>query len=277
MISIDPSTIFTGVVAITIPHMDDEVLGCGGTIARLPDKSRVHAIYATDGSGSPAPVLPWRDPVTIDLSKVRMREATRAMRHLGVPSENVHFLGFPDGRLKKFPRHLDKALAEAFNSIRPAHVLTPFRYDRHPDHIALNHSVTRLCSKNSMQLTEYFVYYRWRLLPLGDVRKYIDPSLLYEVDIQSVSERKRSALEHFQTQTTVFFPWQTRPNLTPELLDDVSRSSEVFLRYDHSTAGPRIFVRMAPWIRIAHRLEPALKRRKDQVLAILKRGVRASS
>jgi hypothetical protein len=120
------------------------------------------------------------------------------------------------------------------------------------------------------------VYYRWRLLPQGDVRRYIDPNLLLEVNIESVSECKRNALEHFQSQTTVFFPWQTRPNLTASLLDDVSRSSEVFLRYDRSTAGPRIFTRMSPWIRLAHRLEPALKKRKDQLLALLKRGARAS-
>jgi LmbE family N-acetylglucosaminyl deacetylase len=276
MISVDPSTVFRGVVAITIPHMDDEVLACGGTIARLPDKSRIHAIYATDGSRSPAPLLPWRDTVTTDLRAVRMREAKRAMRHLGLPEGNVHFLGLPDGRLKRLGDDLESALEEIFRSIRPAHVLTPFRYDRHPDHIALNHSTTRLCVRDSIELTEYFVYYRWRLLPLGDVRAYIDPSRLYSVNIDSVSEQKRAALDFFESQTTVFFPWQTRPNLTPSLLDDVSRSPEVFLRYDQAASGAKVFARLAPWIRVAHRLEPALKKRKDQVVELLKRGARAS-
>jgi LmbE family N-acetylglucosaminyl deacetylase len=276
MISVDPSAVFTGVVAVTIPHMDDEVLACGGTIARLPDKSLVHAIYATDGARSPAPLLPWRDTVTTDLRQVRMREAKRAMQHLGLPEHNVHFLGFPDGRLKRLGENLDSALDEIFRSIRPAHVLTPFRYDRHPDHIALNHSATRLCDRVSIDLTEYFVYYRWRLLPQGDVRAYIDQSHLYAVNIESVSQQKRAALDLFESQTTVFFPWQTRPNLTPALLDDVSRSPEVFLRYDPSVSGAKIFVRMAPWIRVAHRLEPALKKRKDQVIELLKRGARAS-
>jgi hypothetical protein len=35
---IDPAELFQGTVAIIAPHMNDEILACGGTIARLPHK-----------------------------------------------------------------------------------------------------------------------------------------------------------------------------------------------------------------------------------------------
>ena len=56
---IEPDEVFRGVILITVPHMDDEALACGGAIARLSDKGRVHLVYATDGTQAPEPIVPW--------------------------------------------------------------------------------------------------------------------------------------------------------------------------------------------------------------------------
>lgn len=254
--------------------MDDGVLACGGTIASLRRKERIHLVYATDGMGSPAPVLPWRDTVSSDLGEVRKEEARAAMGYLGVPQGNLHFLDFPDGRLCQHADALERALTELVGRLRPTHLFIPFRYDRHTDHLALNRAVTRARRAGALtvdHLVEYFVYHRWRLLPRGDVREYIDPRHLVRVPIAAVAERKRAALERFRSQTTRYYSWQTRPNLTPALLDEVSRSPEIFLRYDPSSPGAEIFVGARVWIRVAHRLEPYLKLRKDQAIALLRR------
>ncbi len=271
---VDPAELFKGVVAITVPHMDDCALACGGTIARLPEKQRLHIIYATDGSGSPAPVLPWKDTVSPDLSRVRSDEAIAAMTFLGVPAENIHFLGLPDSRLNRYEAQLEESLVRLLARLRPTSVLAPFRYDRHSDHLALNRVVTGLAEREQVQLFEYFVYHRWRLLPGGDVRQFIQPQLLHWLEIEEVSGLKRAALERFVSQTTRYYPWQTRPNLTAALLDEVSREPECFLPYTSRWSGTAIFVSSVPWIRLVHRLEPFLKKRKDQVVAILKRGLR---
>ena len=49
---------FAGTVLVVAPHMDDEALACGGLLAQLPDPTRIHVVYATDGTQSPAPVVP---------------------------------------------------------------------------------------------------------------------------------------------------------------------------------------------------------------------------
>jgi LmbE family N-acetylglucosaminyl deacetylase len=275
MMLVDPIKVFQGVIVIAVPHMDDGVLACGGTIAKLPQKKRIHVVYATDGMRAPAPILPWRDAVSPDLGMVRMQEARAAMGYLGIPEENIHFLSLPEDRLKNHMEMLRRSLTELIEQIKPAHILTPFRYDRHADHLALNYVITAACQQGVFQaeLTEYFVYYRWRLLPAGDVRKHIHPQHLLEVNIQDVSAQKRAALDCFKSQTTRFYAWQTRPNLTPQLLDEVSQTPELFLRYDASVLGAAVFTRAVTWIRLAHRLEPFMKKKKDQVVALWARGL----
>ena len=273
---VDSAAQFQGTILIAAPHMDDEVLACGGVIAKLPQKERIHVAYATDGMRSPAPIMPWRDAITPDLGEVRMEESRAALKLLGVPEENAHFLRLPEADLGRNLPALRRLLLELLEYLKPDHIFMPFRYDRHPDHLAMNHTITGahrqgLCPQ--AQLIEYFVYYRWRLLPAGDVRRYIAPQHLLAVDIADVSAKKRMALDCFQSQATIYYDWQTRPILTPTLLDEECVGPELFLRYDESAPGAAVFAQTVLWIRIVHRLEPLLQRWKYRLGAMFQRGL----
>jgi LmbE family N-acetylglucosaminyl deacetylase len=269
---ISAGELLSGVILLAVPHMDDAALACGGTIAQLPDKERVHLVYATDGRRSPEPLLPGLDRRDVDLYPVRRAEAVDAMGSLGVPAANIHFLGLPDCRLRRHRRELATGLFERVRAVNPDLVLAPFRYDRHPDHLAVNRAVLHdLGGSPTPRVLEYFVYHQWRLLREGDVRAYLRPGLLRSVSIGDVSRAKRSALDKFASQTTKFFDWQQRPNLTDELLTEVSARPEFFLPYDPAMSGANVFERGTPWIRVAHRLEPFLKRHKDRAVAMAQR------
>lgn len=274
---LDPALVFRGTTLILVPHMDDEVLACGGTIARIEDKSCIHLVYATNGSRSPVPVRRRRHhgPAP-ELPAIRETEARRALAVLGVPEENLRFLGLPDGRLRHHRVELRGRLEEALEELRPRRVLFPFRFDRHADHLALNRVASSVLAARGRECAqyEYFVYHRWRLLPSGDVRTYVTPERLHSVETAAVADLKLRALQEFKSQTTRFFPWQTRPNLTPELLEEVSSSSEVFLEGDPDRPGARILTRLRLWIRLSHVLEPRLKKGKDFALAYLREGRR---
>ena len=41
---VDPAGTFKGTVLIAAPHMDDEILACGGTIALLPQKHKIQRV-----------------------------------------------------------------------------------------------------------------------------------------------------------------------------------------------------------------------------------------
>jgi LmbE family N-acetylglucosaminyl deacetylase len=267
--------LLTGKIVIVAPHMDDEALACGGLIAKLPHKDRVHIIYATDGMKSPAPIIPGRDKISADLGKTRMQESIEAMILLGVPELYLHFLCLPEAQLKNHLSSLRHLLRSKIRTIAPQQIFIPFRYDRHPDHLAVNHAVVSELEQCTVQvqLIEYFVYYRWRLLPRHDIRKYLKPQYLFQVNISNVAKRKRQALNCFTSQTTIYYPWQTRPILTPMLVEEECTNPEYFLASNPSHSGTDVFSKLILWIVLAHRIEPILLRCKYLTLSILKRVI----
>jgi LmbE family N-acetylglucosaminyl deacetylase len=265
-----------GTIVIVAPHMDDEGLACGGLIAKLPDKDRVHIIYATDGMKSPAPIIRGRDQISPDLGKIRMQESIEAMKLLGVPEQNLHFLCLPEAQLKKHISSLRNLLSDKIRGISPTYLFVPFRYDRHPDHLAINDVVTSELQEGILQpqVIEYFVYYRWRLMPKRDIRRYIRPQFLFKLEIGDVAQQKRQALDCFTSQTTIYYSWQTRPILTSVLLDEECENPEFFLISTGSLSGPAIFSNSVPLIHLVHRIEPFLQRWKYLAGAYMKRIVR---
>jgi LmbE family N-acetylglucosaminyl deacetylase len=275
-LSVDPAKIFQGVIVILAPHMDDELLACGGTIASLPVKNHIHFVYATDGSKSPVPTLPWLGSTSTDLKTIRTQEAKNALKFLNIPDKNITFLNLPDRKLNKHINELTQKLGKILSDLKPVWLMIPFRYDRHPDHLALNRAAKKACSnlnENKGNIVEYFVYYRWRLLPGGDIRKFIHPGQLLEVDIASKASEKKKALQIYKSQTTLFFSWQDRPILPHQRVDEVSRSPEYFLIYNSDYPGAEIFQQSKTLIRIIHLIEPPLKTIKEMAMALWRRGL----
>jgi LmbE family N-acetylglucosaminyl deacetylase len=274
MISGDPDKIFPGVILVATPHMDDEVLALGGTTGKLTRKDSIHFLYATDGSQSPKQVFPRQGSNSSDLPQIRIQEAYRALKILGIDEINLHFLGFTDGKLGNYIQELSHALVQIIKELKVDWLFIPFRFDRHPDHLALNRAARQamMLQEPGRGAFEYFVYNKYRFLPGGDIRQFIHPHLLIEIDIREQTPLKKEALMCFNSQTAIFYPWQERPILSSRLIDEVSRSPEVFLRVDPDFPGVSVFARFATWIRLVHRLEPKIKQLKDWSVSITSVG-----
>ena len=262
---------FDGVILVMAPHMDDEVLACGATLAAVADKQLINVIYATDGALSPVPELPWGAQPDAALVSLRATEAQAALASLDIPAENAIFLGLADGGLKQRERELTAMLVEQIQRLQPKHVFAPFRMDRHPDHLAVHRATVKALQITGSRalLNEYFVYFRWRLLPGGDVRKMIHKELLTCIPVAGRADAKRRALACYVSQTTRFYPWQTRPILAAGNLEEVCTAPECFLQTDSASRGRRIFARLPLWTRCAHVLEPRLKRLKEWSKSLL--------
>jgi LmbE family N-acetylglucosaminyl deacetylase len=266
-----PATVFPGKVLVLAPHMDDEVLACGGTISGLPQKEDIFIVFATDGTKSPIPIYPWLGKAATDLSKRRMREAREATTAMGVPEKNIRFLALKDGQLKNQEKRLISLLAQAIIEIEPDNIFIPFRYDRHPDHLALSRATQQALNMTglSARVYEYFIYNRYRFLSGGDIRQYINPELLLEIDIRQYSSKKKEALLCYKSQTECLYDWQKRPILLPSRVDEVSNSSEKFLINHPNYPGATVFTRSANWIRLVHRIEPWFKQIKEHLWALM--------
>jgi LmbE family N-acetylglucosaminyl deacetylase len=260
---------FPGGVLLVAPHMDDETLGCGALLAGFRWAGSVHIAFATDGARSPQQGSD-RDPASVELPMIRRREALEAMAVLDIDEDHVHFLDLPDGELHGHTARLRDKLHELVERLCPAWLLVPFRYDRHPDHLAVNRVAAELVCEHAtrrLSVVEYFVYSKWRLLSSGDVRTYLVSDRVVRIGpTEAMSAKKQQALACYRSQTTLFYPWQRRPILTSALRNRVCTEAEIFVVHAPASFERAVFARSRAWIPVAHRIEPVLKRGKDRLV-----------
>jgi LmbE family N-acetylglucosaminyl deacetylase len=268
--SVDATTSLEGPVLVVAPHSDDETLGCGGTIALFAPTRSIHVVYAADGRLSPSGADGKPAAEADSLPAVRRAEAETAMAGLGLGADRLHFLDLPDGQLNAHRSTLTARLAELVRTLRPRTVLTPFRYDQHPDHLAVHKATVDAVAEGSatgeITLLEYFVYFRYPLLAEGDIRRAVAPAHLVEIDIEPVRVAKRAALDAYVSQVTHYFPWQTRPVLTEAVLDEHASGPEWFVHAAADLSPAELFQRDSMRLRINLLFGPALVRWKKRLL-----------
>ena len=92
--------------------------------------------------------------------EARIREATLALRRMGVPASHIHIRDYPDGALK--PDHVAEEI-RAFESEFPGalHATTTY-LDRHPDHIAAGEALLTLYDSGHVARAQFHVpKYLW--------------------------------------------------------------------------------------------------------------------
>lgn len=171
-------------VLVVAPHPDDEVLMCGGTIARLTERgAHVTVAFASDGEATLAPGgRRW-------LARRRRAETHRAAAVLGISA--VRALGHPDGGLAQ-AHGLPHDLADLLAALEPDLVLTPWRGDHPGDHAAVAHAVGMALSARRGPLPRIWA---------GEVWTPLSPSIA--VDVTAVRARQRAALACHRTPATV--------------------------------------------------------------------------
>jgi LmbE family N-acetylglucosaminyl deacetylase len=115
-------------VVVLAPHPDDEVLGCGGTMARHSAQGdEVHIVVVTRGITELFP------PAEIEGTRA---ELARAHEILGVSS--TVFMDLPAPRLDMVPRHeIADGIRKRVRDIAPDIVYLPHHGDLHHDHGAV--------------------------------------------------------------------------------------------------------------------------------------------
>jgi LmbE family N-acetylglucosaminyl deacetylase len=97
-------------VLVVAPHPDDEVIGCAGIMLQaLEQKKRVAVVVITSGDGYPAlsavVAKKEREELAAEdflrAGALRQQHSVRAMKKLGVPQNELIFLGYPDSGLEK--------------------------------------------------------------------------------------------------------------------------------------------------------------------------------
>jgi len=184
---------------IIAAHPDDEVLGCGGSIAKWSkDSSEVHVLIMAEGATSRDKS---RDRVARqnELSHLA-QSAKKAGEILGVQS--VHLQDFPDNRMDSVDL-LDvvKSVEEIIEKLQPEVVVTHHAGDLNIDHQITHQAVITACRPQPEQTVKRILSFEvpsateWQ--SHGDRRTFV-PN--WFEDISVTLELKMKALEAYETE-----------------------------------------------------------------------------
>jgi len=123
-----------GGIVVFAAHPDDDVIGCGGSLAKHASGHSTTVVFLTSGDAGNM-TIPKKE-----LGEIRETEAKAAASVLGV--SDVVFLRNPDGFLECNRENVVK-IANIIRDKKPACVYTHSAVDFHPDHRAAFELTTR--------------------------------------------------------------------------------------------------------------------------------------
>ena len=180
-------------ILVFSPHPDDDVIGCGGSIALHAQRGReVEVVYVTSGDAGSLKHGPK------ELSRIREKEARQAAAVLGV--KRVDFLRMQDGYVEANAASI-RTVVRLIRERQPDAVYIPHERDGHRDHRRTHEFVKeavfrafgpwfRDCGKTPWAVRAVLCYEVWT--PLEEFS--------YVEDITGVMKAKMEALGRHASQ-----------------------------------------------------------------------------
>ena len=190
-------------ILVIAAHPDDEVLGCGGTIARLTSEgSNVYTLILGEGvtSRDRKRDLAKRENEIAELKK----QAENANRILGV--KKVYTFDFPDNRFDSVPLlDIIKTIEETKDGLKPDIVFTHHIGDLNIDHQVTFKAVMAACRPAIGESVKEIYSFE-----IPSSTEWNEPSSLtyfmpdYFVDVNKSLEIKINALKEYKTELRDF-------------------------------------------------------------------------
>src|SRR5437870_4180173 len=211
-------------VLIFTPHPDDDTFAVGGTMALLArNKNRVVVvIYTNDNKGSFD-----QEMASERLARIRKAEEEASCAVLGIPAENIIWLGHDDGELEYVPpKMLCGQVTKIIRQYRPDAILSVDPGEWYERWHKTDHRMAAFNTIDAVRAAEFHLYYPEHLL-VDKLQPYIVPNLYffyattndanYYVNIDASFELK---LEAIAKQVSQFEPSITkyRPDWEPKNL-----------------------------------------------------------
>ena len=181
-------------ILVVVAHPDDEVLGCGGTIAKhAKDNDQIELLILADGESSRSGVK------NIDIKK-RIIATKNSANILGI--NNIEFAGLNDNRLDKYNRlDIIQIVEKKINDFEPNIVYTHDYGDLNVDHSITNQSVLTCCRSTPNQIVKKLFSFEilssseWQI---NDSSFLFKPN--YYVNITEELDKKLEALKAYSME-----------------------------------------------------------------------------
>lgn len=187
-------------VLAVVAHGDDEILGCGGTLARHSDlEDEVRILIMTDGVGSRYGAK--KCPVEVENRESETREAARL-----IGAKQVDFFGFPDNKMDSVPLlDIVTSIEDYLSSFDP-HII----YTHHANDLNIDHQLTQRATITASRPnpdTSISDIYGFEVLSSSEwnflgANNGFSPN--YFVDISDSLNRKLNALKAYSSEIRNF-------------------------------------------------------------------------
>ncbi len=208
-------------IVVFTPHPDDDIFGCGGTLALAARNNKIYTVvYTNDNKGS------YDEEMTSEkLARIRKAEEEASAATLGIPKENLIWLGYDDGELEYAePKTLVGICARLIRKYRPDALLSIDPGEWYDRWHKSDHRMAAFNTIDAIRAAEFHLYYPEHLL-LENLRQYKVPHLYfyytapqeanYWVNIDSVIDLKIEAavkqVSQFEPSVNKYRPdWDPR-------------------------------------------------------------------
>jgi len=188
-------------ILVVAAHPDDEVLGCGGTIARFCESAAIHILILGEGCTS-------RYDSRSEASKVELERIGKAARSAAkvLGAQSITLESFPDNQFDEPPLlSIVKCVEKVLGEIRPDVV-----YTHHPSDLNIDHKITFQavltstrplpnCSVKELYTFETPSATEWSFHQNHPVFK---PNVF--IDVSQSIENKLQAMEFYETEIRSF-------------------------------------------------------------------------
>ena len=189
-------------VLVIAAHPDDEVLGCGGTIARLAQEgSELYTAILGEGITSRYVKREEADPAAVESLGTRSKQVAKLLGTV-----DVFLYNLPDNRFDTVPLlDIVKIIEELVERLRPKAVYTHSGGDLNIDHLIVHRAVltaTRPVRGSSVKEMYAFEVPSSTEWAFGQFRPGFRPNVF--VDISLTIDAKLKAMELYDTEVRSF-------------------------------------------------------------------------
>lgn len=124
-------------ILIVAAHPDDEILGCGGAIAKLKFENEIHVVFMTNGVSA-------RGKNKKKEITQRKNQCLKLFNYLSLPKPT--FFNFPDNQMDKIPLlKIIKKIEHIIRIIKPVTIFTHYSHCLNIDHKKTFEAVITAC------------------------------------------------------------------------------------------------------------------------------------
>ncbi|NQT06213.1 MAG: PIG-L family deacetylase [Candidatus Omnitrophica bacterium] len=183
-------------ILVVAAHPDDEILGCGGTLARLI-KEGFNAATLILGEGITSRDTKRRKKARMDDIKRLQNEAHKANDAIGV--KKLFIYQFPDNRFDKTPLlDIIKVIEKVKDKINPSIIYTHHWNDLNVDHRIVFKAVLTACRPMRGEETKEIYSFETPSATEWNYPNRFNPNVF--IDISETIDRKIKALKIYKTE-----------------------------------------------------------------------------